>query len=76
MQEINSEIKYCPICLKEHEVKTVRTSESINYKDELIIAKSIMDYCEVKDELIETEAQMVSNATLIIEAYEDKLSRT
>ncbi len=69
MQIIRTEKKVCSCCMEEHEVKTVRVKEHIDYKNIPIDYVATYYYCDEAQELFVEEAMMRSNDIAIKDAY-------
>lgn len=62
MEVLKSEYKLCLLCMEEHEVKTVQITEEVEQRGKEICFKAIYEYCELADELLETEEMIRINS--------------
>lgn len=72
MYKIKTETKLCLICMEEHEVQTVITEDTEEFKDQLIYFDAKYEYCPQADEYLETEEMIKSNSLAMKDAYREK----
>ncbi|MGO1368501.1 hypothetical protein [Senegalia sp. (in: firmicutes)] len=69
MKKLKSEKKLCLICMEEHEVDIVEMIDTEIFKGEEVTFKAIYEYCNVGDELLETEEMIRANSLAMKDAY-------
>lgn len=64
--------KYCLICMEEHEVQTITTSEIEEFKGENVMFEATYEYCSNADQYMESEEIARKNNLAMKDAYRIK----
>lgn len=73
MEEIKVEKKLCILCMEEHGIRTVKMSETEEFKGTSVEFEAVYEYCDQTDELLETEEYIKSNSLAMKDAYRRKV---
>lgn len=69
MKKLNSTVKFCPICLKKHEITRVEMNQSDVFLNQEISYDARYDYCDITNQFWSDQELLKDNSIRLKDAY-------